>query len=56
MSTNKTRVITDQPDNTGWLHGYDRQPRRETSNPDQQATYEKGYRRGAKQSAKDLEE
>lgn len=48
----RTRLVTDNPKASGYLHGYQGQPRREVQG-DQQSQYESGYRKGAKDSAKD---
>lgn len=46
------KVVTDKPNLTGYLHGSRFEERRETANPQQQSSYEDGYRRGAKDTYK----
>ena len=48
----KNKVVTDSPKITGYMHGSNFEPRRETSDPNQQQDYEKGYRQGAKDTYK----
>lgn len=47
------KVITDNPGLTGYLDGYQQSGKREPSDQNQASSYEKGYRKGCRDQAKD---
>lgn len=47
------KVITDSPEKTGYLDGYQQTGRREPSDQKQSNSYEKGYKRGCRDRAAD---
>jgi hypothetical protein len=53
MTNNKVKLVTDQPGTVGYMHGYGLLSKREMPNKKQEAEYDDGYRRGARDRSKD---